>query len=242
MFKSVIFFFVLGWLGLSGMQLLQGASLASLFHPLSLSLVVGGTILALISSNGWGVVKDAFGWSFRSDGADPVAKRIPALVEIATVARKDGFLALEAFRSKDDPFLSQALRYLMDGVDPVRAEEFMRAETDRIAERLAQRTQVIEQGVQAAPLFGIIGAILGLVQALAHLDQPQLLGQGVSEALVSTLYGFLLSALFFGPLTERARAKSVRDLLPYRLTAIGIGGVFEGVAAPLIEERLKKEA
>src|SRR5690606_35682297 len=64
------------------------------------------------------------------------------------------------------------------------------------------------------PAFGIVAAVLGVVHALAAIDQPPaVLGDLISKAMVGTFLGILLAYGFIGPLasrTDRRNAEMVK--------------------------------
>ena len=59
-------------------------------------------------------------------------------------------------------------------------------------QRDLQAVRLLESLAGYAPTLGIIGTVLGLMQVMANLAQPELLGLGIATAFVSTIYGVAL--------------------------------------------------
>ena len=61
------------------------------------------------------------------------------------------------------------------------------------------------------PAFGIVAAVLGVIKALAAVDQPPAIpGDLISKAMVGTLLGILLAYGFVGPLARASTAARPR--------------------------------
>ncbi|MCT7655269.1 MotA/TolQ/ExbB proton channel family protein [Oceanimonas sp. NS1] len=77
----------------------------------------------------------------------------------------------------------------MDGTEPAMMEQLLDNELTRIEEQKELEARVFEAMGGYSPTIGIIGAVLGLIQAMSHLDDPARLGSGIAVAFVATLYG-----------------------------------------------------
>ncbi|MDX1924246.1 MAG: MotA/TolQ/ExbB proton channel family protein [Rickettsiaceae bacterium] len=63
--------------------------------------------------------------------------------------------------------------------------------------------QLIRRGAELAPAYGLIGTIVGLVQMLSAIQDINLIGEGLSLALLTTLYGAILAYLVLVPLASK---------------------------------------
>ena len=61
-----------------------------------------------------------------------------------------------------------------------------------------------------APTIGIIGAVLGLIQVMKHLEDIRVVGHGIAVAFVATFYGVGSANIFFLPAAAKLRAR-LRD-------------------------------
>jgi hypothetical protein len=60
-----------------------------------------------------------------------------------------------------------------------------------------QGTKVYEAAGGYSPTIGIIGAVLGLIQVMQHLDDIKEVGSGIAVAFVATIYGVALANILF---------------------------------------------
>ena len=64
---------------------------------------------------------------------------------------------------------------------------------------------------EAAPAFGMFGTLVGLIQMLSSLEDPTTVGKGLAVALLTTMYGVLISYLFAQPIAEKLDQKLSAD-------------------------------
>jgi chemotaxis protein MotA len=127
------------------------------------------------------------------------------LCKWADIARQKGFLALEhQVHTETDPFVKKALMMLIDGVDKDVLRESLELEAQLESEHKNRAANVYESLGGYSPTIGIIGAVLGLIQAMANINDPLVLGQGIATAFVATIYG-VASAFIIYPFWRKAK-------------------------------------
>ena len=100
------------------------------------------------------------------------------LVGFANKARKNGIVSLDSKLTKiKDPFLKKSLMLAVDGTEPQELRKMMQLELDNRAEYEDKIPQVFESAGGFAPTIGIIGAVLGLIQVMQHLENINEVGQ-----------------------------------------------------------------
>lgn len=235
--------FALGFAAIVLGSLLGGGSLGALVQPVAFLVVGLGTLGAVFVAFPRAELKRALalGLAALRDGAGNPAGLIGEVTELASVARKEGFLALDAHRGKiSDPLLGQAVRYLMDGFDAASIRELLDAQISRQLNEDLAASRVWEQAGGYAPTLGVVGAILGLIQILAQLDDPSKLGAGIAVAFAATLYGLFFSNAILLPIASRMRRLAHERVLPQEMIKVGVLGIQEGLNPHLVEEKLKK--
>jgi len=197
----------LGAAALLGSAALEGASLPFLLAAPTAALVLGGTAAAslLHSPPGlWGAALRCALNVLRS--ARPVPDRRRDFVRWTTLARRQGLLALERTADREaEPLLRQGLRNLADGGGFQRLHEGLEALAETEVQPLEEAAELFEAAGGYAPIMGVVGAVLGLIQALQQLEDPQAMGPGVASAFLATLYGLALANLVLLPLAGRLR-------------------------------------
>lgn len=169
----------------------------------------------------------------------PAADRLTKIVEFATMARHDGILSLESQVGElDDPFMQKGLQLAIDGNDPDAVADVMRTEIRTLKARHKVAADWCGAYGIFAPTFGIIGAVMGLIATLGHLDQPELLGHGISAAFVATFWGVFLANGVFLPLANKLKRMSADEVAGREMVMEGIMAIQGGQNPRVIEETL----
>lgn len=220
-------------------HLWNGGVLTDLIQPASLCFVLFGTFLSTFLS----APKGEFGLAFRPapDAAGSVGGLKKELADLASVARKEGFLALDSFRaSASRASLKDGIQYLISGFDQGSIRGLFDASIDRRIREGEATVKIWDIAAAAAPSIGALGATLGLLTALAKLDDPAQLGRGIAAAMSAVLYGFFFANFVFSPLAARRRKLLEDSVVPDEMVKAAILGIQEGLNPHLIEERLKQ--
>ncbi len=219
------------------------SNLRAFADPTSLAITVGGTIGVLMISF---PVKN-----FKKIGKHlkiilkPVkydtAQYINQIVEIAKEARMKGLLSLEdKLNEIEDPFLHNSLLLVVDSVDLEKVRTLMETELTQLDERHALDREIYEKGAAAAPAFGMIGTLIGLILMLGNMSDVDKLAQGMAVALITTLYGSLLANIVFIPMSTKLKARHDEEFLCKTLIMEGVTAIQEGENPKFIEEKLYK--
>ena len=89
-----------------------------------------------------------------------------------------------------------------------------------------------------APTIGIFGAVIGLIQVMGNLADPNQLGQGIATAFVATIYGVGFANLLFLPVADRLRSLIMRAANGDDLFIEGLIAIAESEHPRSIEVRL----
>jgi len=161
------------------------------------------------------------------------------LCKWADIARQKGFLALEQqVHIETDPFVKKALMMLIDGVDNDVLRESLELEAQLESEHKNKAANVYESLGGYSPTIGIIGAVLGLIQAMANIDDPLVLGQGIATAFVATIYGVASANLLFIPFGEKLKTHIDEELLYREMIILGIMSTANGEHPQNISRKL----
>ena len=163
---------------------------------------------------------------------------IEKITELADVARKSGPLGLEGV-DVADPVLAKGVQFIADGYEPNFIRESMERERDLYIERPAGRQTLLQAaGRCRSKPFGMIGTLVGLVQMLAAMDDPSAIGPAMAIALLTTLYGSLISNVICIPITDKLDSKLDGEDLNQTLIIDGIMQIRENKSPNLIREML----
>ena len=164
---------------------------------------------------------------------------IEEIVSFARISRTNGILALEPIAQQaSNAFLQSALLFALDVKD---RRELQTALEDRV--RLEEQqggadARVLEAAGGFAPTIGVMGTVVGLIDALHQFtDVPSVAG-GMAVAFVSTLYGLALANLVLLPFANRIRARVVESFEIEALMTEGVLCLFDGIHPQLVRQRL----
>ena len=162
------------------------------------------------------------------------------LVEFAVKARKSGIVSLDAdLPSVEDHFLKQTLMLAVDGTEPAEVRQIMQLEMDNKADFEEKIPQVFESAGGFAPTVGIIGAVLGLIQVMQHLDNIDEVGRGIAVAFVATIYGVGLANLICLPAAGKLKIRHREEQIVKEMMLEGVISILEGMNPRMIETKLR---
>jgi chemotaxis protein MotA len=223
-------------------QTLEGGHVGSILQATAALIVFGGTIGATMVAfptkdfvRGLKMAKLAFGNPKHDLGA--LTARI---VEFASVARRDGVLALEGRLPEiEDPFLRRALQFAVDGVDGEVTRDSLETAIEAEFQENAVAAKVWESMGGYAPTVGILGAVLGLIHVMENLSDPSKLGGGIATAFVATVYGVGSANLLFLPMANKLKRKLTLEKERKTVIAEGVLSIQEGLNPRVLEEKLR---
>lgn len=207
----------------------------------SLMITVGGSIAALfinfpmnVCFSSLSVIKKCFLTKV------PEAKAVIAqFKELAVVVRKDGMLALEKeLENIDDDFMKRGLEIVISGAEETQIRNVLETELAAIEARHMIGKKIVESTGAAAPAFGMIGTLVGLVQMLQSLDDPSKIGGGMATALLTTLYGAIIANVACIPLSGKLETRSQEEVASRELMISGICALAQGLAPRAVEDNL----
>jgi chemotaxis protein MotA len=220
---------------------LKGGNIGQVICIISTLIVGGGTLGAVLMSFPSKDVKTAiellktifFG---QDPKLEPIIKEI---VGYAQKVRKEGVIVLEKeAKSASDPILVLGLEAVADGADPTLVKAMMETQLAQLESKVAGGAKVWESAGAYSPTIGIIGAVLGLIQVMKNLDNPEYLGAGIAVAFVATIYGLVLANLYCIPFSTRAKFKYARIFNAKEMMIEGILAMQAGESPALIERKL----
>jgi chemotaxis protein MotA len=239
--KSSVGGIVLALGGILAGLLLEGGNFRQILQPTAAMIVFGGTIGAVMLQFPLPVVMQAvrrLGSVFVNPKQDTQAT-IQRLVHYAQKARREGIVSLDAeLEAIENPFLKKSLMLAVDGTEPQELRRIMELELDNQAEYEDQVPLVFESAGGFAPTIGIIGAVLGLIQVMQHLDKIDEVGRGIAVAFVATLYGVGSANLLYLPVAGKMKLRIREEQIVREMTLEGVASILEGMNPRMLETKL----
>ena len=232
---------VLALVGILVGQAIEGGSVLQILQPTAALIVFGGTLGATMIGFPMSVIKQAAGdllHVFKDEHVEPTGV-IDEVIKFANKARREGIISLEkdADTIKDE-FFKKAIMMAVDGSEPKELRQTMEVELGQMEERGEHSAKVYEAAGGFAPTIGIIGAVLGLIQVMQHLDNIEEVGKGIAVAFVATIYGVGAANIFFLPAAGKLKFKHRKRMIVKEMMLEGTLGILEGQNPRLIEGKL----
>jgi chemotaxis protein MotA len=221
-------------------SIIMGGSLGTFINIPSALVVVGGTVAVTFMrfkmSDVIGSISVAVkAFLFKLQNPEDI---INEMVEYTRIAKKEGLIALEK-ETPTDPFSAKALRYLSDGYDEGLIEDMLSKDIRLTIQRHTTGQQVFKSAGDAAPAFGMIGTLIGLVQMLSSMSDPASIGPSMAIALLTTLYGAIAANLVCIPIADKLNLNSEKEKLTKTIIVEGAIAINRGVSPMVLEESLK---
>ena len=233
---------IIGFVVLVGGLILKGSDPIALYNPAALLIIFAGTAASILIAFPMNEVKKIpvlFKVIFSDLKLIPVKELIPMFTEWATIARKDGLLALEEPSEEvEDPFLQRGLKMVVDGQSAESIQEMLEDEIAAMEERHEVGAKIFTQAGTYAPTLGVLGAVIGLVAALGHLDDISLLGKSISAAFIATLFGIFTGYVLWHPFANKLKRKSEQEISVKLIMLEGLLAIQEGLPVRVVEEKL----
>jgi chemotaxis protein MotA len=228
--------------GILGGLVLEGGHMHDVAQITAAAIVFGGTIGAVLISK----PLDTIGSACRRVGEVLVTPKEPGIdevsdhiVDLARQVRRSGIASLEEqARATEEPFLRKALGIAADGIDSRELRRIMEMEIDAEQKRFEGDAGVFEAGGGYSPTIGIIGAVLGLIQVMKHLDRLEEVGRGIAVAFVATVYGVALANILLLPISAKIQARGRKSAELRELVLTGVLAIAAGTNPRLIQLQL----
>lgn len=191
----------------------------------SLLMVVGGTLASTFLGQEARYVFIALRGILSTFGVQRVGRsvlneEVGRIIRWGYVAQQKGVIALESETAQveGDEFLTFGIELLVTGYSGEEVRDALLTVTDTTFERNMVGPNILKGMGSAAPAFGMIGTLIGLIIMLNSLgDDTSQLGAGLAVALNTTLYGVVLARMVLIPasnkLTQRMQIVRFRQEL-----------------------------
>jgi chemotaxis protein MotA len=221
--------------------LIEGGKLQQVLQPTAAIIVFGGTLGAVMVQFPLRTVLQAIMqikrvvWNSEPESDDLVKD----LLRFAYKARKDGLVSLDAELDKvQDLFLRESLMLAIDGVSSGELRRMMEIQLDYQYGQNELVVKVFEAAAGYSPTIGIIGAVLGLIQVMQHLQNIDQVGKGIAVAFVATIYGVAAANLLFLPAAGKLKIRLRERQALQEVMLEGVLSILEGINPRALELRL----
>ena len=219
----------------------ESGSISTIIQPSAALVVLGGTLGAVMLNFPMKTVLCAFANVNKVfiNEAEDTPEVLGQIIELAYMARQEGLLSLQEVLPKiNNKFLKRGIMLALDITNPQLLHDILTTEINLDEEQSLITARVFEATGGFTPTFGIIGAVLGLVQVMGNLQDPTKLGHGIAAAFVATIYGVGFANLLFLPIAGKLKMKVRDEIILKEMILQGIISIHLGENPAIIEEKL----
>lgn len=223
---------VFGCIAIFGSFMLEGGNMGAIFLLPGMIIVFVGTAAAASIGTPQHILFN-FGTLVKLALFPPSIKltdTIDSIVELSTVARKEGILALEdRAKTISHPFFRKMITLAVDGIEPDVIRGIAESEIHHIGERHRGGAQLFQKMGGYSPTMGIIGTVLGLISVLgAAGGEANELIHGISTAFIATLWGVFMANIVWLPIGDRLKAIHESEMVLLDIIVEGITSIQSG--------------
>jgi len=239
----------------------HGGNLKALWQPFELVIIGGAAFGAFVVANNGKVLKSTFA-ALPSvlKGSKYTKMRYMSLMalmyDLLSKVRKEGMMSIEADVETPDQspiftkypeiaadhhlieFITDYLRLMVSGnMNPLEIETLMDQEIETHHHEGAVPASVIQKVADGLPAFGIVAAVMGVVNVMGSVGEPPaILGGKIGAALVGTFVGILLAYGFVGPLSSLLEQKVEEGTKELQCIKVTLLASLQGYAPQLAVE------
>lgn len=232
---------IIGVAAVVGGMALKGGDPAALAHGGAFLIVVGGTVAAVLVQTPGNISLHALSmlvWLVRPPKPDSRAL-VERVVAWNRLAHRDGRLALERVADRQtDSLTRNGLLMLADGCGEGVVRSTLETQLAAREDYQLRGARVFEAAGGYAPTIGILGAVLGLIQVMGNLDDPEGLGAGIAVAFVATVYGLAAANLVLLPIANKLKYHIDREVKDQEMLIDGLTGIAAGKGSRELEYQL----
>jgi chemotaxis protein MotA len=230
-------------IGIIGGNVMEGGNPAQLINIPGFMIVILGSLGATMVSQPLssiigmpkGMMKAFMGGAKHNSG-----ETVELFVGMAEKARREGLLALESDVEKiHDPFTRKGVQLMIDGTDPELLRQIMEIEASTMKHRAHAEAEVFEFMGGIAPTIGVLGAVLGLMGVMNHLDEPEHIGTGIATAFVATFYGVFTANVLWLPLGKKLANNMKHEQQALEVVIEGLISIQSGDNPRIVREKLE---
>lgn len=204
-----------------GLAIAIGGNIKAFVDVPSVLIVILGTFMLTAACYSFDEVLRSLGLVAKTMvySAENASASATQALKVAEIARKKGVLGLQddIGLTRHNPFFYRAIEMVIDGTTDEDVVQLLSQEVHAMQERHGKSTAVLRKAAEIAPAMGLIGTIIGLVQMLGQLDDPSKIGPAMAVALLTTLYGALLSYMVLSPLATKLERNTKHETLIMRI-------------------------
>lgn len=217
----------------------MGGNASEFINVPGMMIVVGGTIAATILTFPVRDIWDGIRGAFRvfTHSKQTPQDMIQTMIELCTLSRQRGLIAL-ADLDTNSSFLKRAANLIADAATEEALQHVLRTEINSLKARHFVVQNIFRKMAIYAPSFGMLGTLIGLIQMLSRMDDPDVIGPAMAVALLTTFYGSMMATMIFLPIAGKLKARTMEEIMNLEIIYNGAHSIMIGDHPIILYEKL----
>lgn len=221
----------------------RGEILHLVFNIDAVVLVFGGTIATIFIAYPLATIKEipkALSFMFFPKKKEHPIEMIDLLVKFSEKTKRGGVESLQnELNTVKNKFLANSFKMLIDGFEPDFVRDYMEREIMYIQQRHQKVSSVFRLMATVSPIFGLLGALIGVIQVLKNITDPKTMGSSMAIAMTTSFYGIFGANFLFLPVAVKLSEYSESEILNMELVIEGVISIQKGDVPLLTEKKLE---
>lgn len=229
--------------GAIGYVLHHGQMIEFILNLEAFILIFGGTLGSVLITYPWSVIKQVPRGMAKAlvppKRLEP-GTLVDILVNLAERARRDGPETLaKTAGAMPHPTLEMGLRLLGAGLDYDVVRDKLEQDKLLTRQRHLRVSAVFRSAGTFAPIFGLLGTLIGVVQVLRNITDPSVMGSSMAIAMTASFYGIFSANFFFLPVAGKLNFYTEEEVLAKELITKGILAIHQGEVPWMVAQKLE---
>lgn len=233
---------IVGVTAVVGAMIFKHLHFSILINPAAIFVIFVGTVATILNSYPAKNLKSVgalFKIIFTNQQSGDVTELIRQMVALANEARKEGLLSLENRASEiEDPFLRKGLRMVIDGMGDEYIMDVLGTEIEAMEARHETNAGIFSSAGMYAPTLGVLGAVFGLIAAMANIDDTNGMAEAIAAAFIATIFGIFTGYVLWHPFAKKLKVKSQEEVLVKSMIIEGLLSIQKGDSPMMVQEKL----
>lgn len=233
---------IVGFTAVIGAMIFKGISFTVFNNPAAFFVIFVGTVATILNSFPGENLKclgALFKILFTKQKIASEAEIIELMVNLSSIARKEGLLSLESkIEEIDDPFIKKGIRLVIDGMPDETIADIMELEISSMEKRHELNASIFSSAGMYAPTLGVLGAVFGLIAAMSHINEIELMSHAIAAAFIATILGIFTGYVLWNPFAKKLKVKSHTEVLMKNMIVEGVLSIQKGDSPVMIQEKL----
>jgi len=175
-------------------------------------------------------------------GRNVLKSEVGRIIKWAYTVQRNGVPALEAEAmraTRGDKFMRFGIEMVVSGYTGEEVREIMNNTIETTYGRNTVQVEILKGMASAAPAFGMIGTLVGLIIMLDNMGgDPSSLGKGLAVALLTTLYGVMFARILFLPTATKVLQREQIVKFRNHLVAEGLALLADKKSPRYIQDKM----